>query len=114
MEFLPFHLDLNEVLHKIFGSSQTNVTLWKSSQLVSYINLFNIASAVLSFQGALLQAESAQSHLTKHFEYFLVKCVPQQSRALNFKEGVLIIETSLIPKHPSVLMSLSRMKQFVH
>ena len=49
---------------------------------------------VLSFQGAFLQAESAQSHLTKHFEYFLVKCVPQQSRALNFKEGVLMIETS--------------------
>ena len=46
---------------------------------------------VLSFQGAFLQAESAQSHLTKHFEYFLVKCVPQQSIAkyINFKEGVL-------------------------
>ena len=57
---------------------------------------------VLSFQGAFLQAESAQSHLTKHFEYFLVKCVPQQSRALNFKEGVLIIETSFIAKHLSV------------
>ena len=53
---------------------------------------------VLSFQGAFLQAESAQSHLTKHFEYFLVKCVPQQSRALNFKKGVLIIETSLLQK----------------
>ena len=52
---------------------------------------------VLSFQGAFLQAESAQSHLTKHFEYFLVKCVPQQSRALNFKEGVLIIKTFFFP-----------------
>ena len=71
MEFLPFHLDLNEDPHKTSRSSQTNVTSWKCSKLVSYINLLKIASAVVSFQGTMLQAESTKSHLTKHFGYFL-------------------------------------------